>query len=256
MITQSSNAWLLYFTNDPYLALSALYEDDLSSTYQWDDTVPNHANLKEGDFIALWNGKNSILRGASVVTRVIEGHGGKVRYRCPKCGKSKVMARKTISPRYRCGICGDSFETPSKEKIDIKTYRTDHSAGWVDLSHLEMGNEFKNICVSPKSQHSLRPLKYELFQEFLKNNSLGKSFNFIGEVRKAIMGGHKLVSVKSRIGQGLFRKKLIDLYGINCAVSGPGPKETIHACHLYSYSKRGRHEDGGNTAAVGFTCSF
>ena len=77
----NNTAWLLYVTSDPSLALAELYEDDLASTYQWDDRVPNHAELEEGDTIALWDGKQ--LLGISVISQIVIGEGSKKHYRCP-----------------------------------------------------------------------------------------------------------------------------------------------------------------------------
>ncbi|MBG54589.1 MAG: hypothetical protein CL795_02155 [Chloroflexi bacterium] len=249
MVTQNSNAWFLYHTDDPIYAIqgyrrSSNWEYDFISTYQWDNFVPNYEKLKAGDFIAIWDGQNSVLLGVSVVTEIIQGEATKIRFRCPYCKASKVMPRKTTLPRYRCGNCKNTFEKPFEQSINVKTYTSDHAAGWVDLSHLQIGNEFKELLEKPKSQHSLRRLDTNSFQNFLKQNTLGKKFNFIHKVQKAITGGSKIVTVKTRVGQPQFRKQLIEKYGFSCAISGPSPKEAIHACHLYSYAKHEEHEAG------------
>jgi hypothetical protein len=157
------------------------------------------------------------------------------------------MARKKLSPPYRCGRsnCQHTFQNPNTETVQVKTYRTNHSAGWIDLYGLGSKKDLQEMCINPKSQHSLRPLRPEAFQEFLKNNSLVRDFNFLGKVRESIRGGHKWIAAKTRIGQGAFRKELLNKYGTSCAISGPAPEKAIHACHLYSYSKLAKHEEEG-----------
>ena len=50
---------------------------------------------------------------------------------------------------------------------------------------------------------------------------------------------------RTRVGQGAFRKDLLDQYGTNCAISGPAPEKAIHASHLYSYSELAMHHNEG-----------
>jgi hypothetical protein len=62
-----------------------------------------------------------------------------------------------------------------------------------------------------------------------------------GQVR----GGHSRTTVRVRLGQGAFRRRLLAEYGPICALTGPAPATTLEAAHLYSYAREGAHHDRG-----------
>jgi len=239
--SDTSKAWLL-LTKTPVRALEG-YKDDLSTTYSWDDRVPNGSDVAKGDFVVFWNGKHAL--GISVITRIVRGKGKKIIYRCPSCGQTDIYGRKNLKPTYRCKDCTLEFEDRTSEFIDVKTSKTNHAAGWIDLAGSVDVKELKAICHSPNSQQSIRLLVQDKFITFLESNSLGDRFQVPGNVQKVILGGHKKAVVRVRVGQGAFRDQLLKTYGDNCAISGPAPRSAIHAAHLYSFAKNGSHHDEG-----------
>ncbi|UGQ14663.1 HNH endonuclease [Yinghuangia sp. ASG 101] len=64
-------------------------------------------------------------------------------------------------------------------------------------------------------------------------------------VRRAIVGGHRTVVVRARVGQGVFRVRLLEEQGEICAFTGPAPWAVLEAAHLYSYATTGVHHDDG-----------
>ncbi|WP_326568052.1 YDG/SRA domain-containing protein [Amycolatopsis rhabdoformis] len=55
-------------------------------------------------------------------------------------------------------------------------------------------------------------------------------------------GGHRTSLVKVRRGQRAFRTGLLEKYGLNCAVTGPAPKQVLQAAHLRAFADHGTHK--------------
>jgi hypothetical protein len=60
-----------------------------------------------------------------------------------------------------------------------------------------------------------------------------------------LAGGHRMATVRVRVGQRNFRRLLLHAFGSVCAFTGPTPPPALEACHLYSYSIRGEHHPHG-----------
>jgi hypothetical protein len=78
----------------------------------------------------------------------------------------------------------------------------------------------------------------------------------LGEIPKSLViplkardevlhGGHLLRTVRVRVGQDAFRRKLLQHFGPNCAFTGPTHLATLEAAHLYSYAEIGTHHSSG-----------
>ncbi len=172
--SDTNRAWLLYLTKTPERPLEG-YKDDLTTSYSWDNRVPNGSHLAIGDVIVLWDGTKSL--GASVISQIKKRSGKKTVYRCQSCGKTLDNGpRKTKTPIYRCRNCEFESDELDSEVINVKTFKTEHSAAWVDLLGTIDIAELKSICHSPKSQHSIRPLKSDALETLLKNYSLYDRF--------------------------------------------------------------------------------
>ncbi len=219
------------------------YDDDPASHYSWDSTVPNHANVKQSDFIALWDLET--LLGISVIESIQQWTDEKSVGRCPECGKASYEPRKTMTPKYRCYDCGALFDDPTLQTIPVTKYRSNHAESWVDLNGLLDAPTLRSLCVSPKSQNSFRPLRLEDFRTAVSAKTEGDVFRIVDTVSTQIAGGHKEVPVRVRVGQAAFRAHLLKKYGEVCAFTGPTPKIVLDACHLYKYAELSVHEDEG-----------
>ena len=238
-------AWLLLTVQDKDRAFGSNdgYLDEPDSHYLWDDTVPNHARIAAGDSIVLWDKKSSI--GISVVESIDVSRETKSTYSCPRCRKAHIKARKTKSPLYRCFKCGNEFDTPETEIKTVSTYTSNHETAWVGLEGVLSGAQLRAVCISPKSQLSLRPLKWESFKSLVEESGFGHELAAPEAQSRRINGGHTSVLVRARKGQTLFRKALIDRYGTTCAFTGECPLEVLEAAHLYSYASVGEHHEHG-----------
>jgi len=134
------------------------YDDREASYYSWDLTVGNHSRVAPGDVIVLWD-KRTLL-GASVIESITTGTETKARYSCPLCGKASLKARKTKVPRWKCFKCGGVFDKPVVVHDRVGTYRSEHAPMWTDLTDCLSGAELRALCRDPRSQLSLRQLRW------------------------------------------------------------------------------------------------
>ncbi|SCL25982.1 HNH endonuclease [Micromonospora nigra] len=222
------------------------YDDDPDLHYSWDDTVPNARTVAVGDRIVLWDKKAVI--GASLIEAIETGSAEKILYRCPRCNGANIKRRKRRSPQFRCFPCSDTFETASTRVARVATFRTRHDANWIDLGGCLDGPTLRDLCVSPRSQLSMRALRWDAFLEALGNVGRSRAvaaLNSSSTRPRLGRDGHRQVRVRVRVGQREFRRRLLATMGPVCAFTGPGPAAALEAAHLYSYAAVGRHHDDG-----------
>ncbi len=243
-LSPPESAWLcLTKPVDDYVVERDGYGDVLGESYSWDNTVPNHSKLKSGDIIAIWDGK--ILLGVSRIERVTIHDGMKMRRRCPieSCGLTDVRHRANKSPAYICAKCKQEFNAPALEEISLSIYTADYGAGWTMTSGIG-APACRELAHSVKSQHSLRSAKPDLLRSMI--NSLPKLQVARFRHRDTLAsGGHKLSTVRIRVGQGEFRSTLIAKFSRVCAFTGVNHEAALEAAHLYQYSELGVHHASG-----------
>lgn len=237
-----SNAWLaMAVSGRTQHGGNDGYPDTPHERYVWDNTVGNHAAVKVGDRIVLWD-KNSLI-GASGIEAVEIGTKEKIRRRCPRCGKAGFKSRLQQHPTYKCYKCQNVFADPIEYVTSVVTYASRHGRDWVDLDGALSGAELRALCFSPRSQGSIRSFRWSRFIEALDDRGYRNEVHFLQE---AGPNGHRFAKVRVRLGQGQFRRQLLDQFGCTCALTGSAPPSALQACHLYSYAQTGRHhEDGG-----------
>lgn len=218
------------------------YENVPDAHYSWDSTVPNHASVKRGDRVVLWDKR--LLIGASVVEEIETDWAEKPLKTCPVCKSSTIKARKSETlRRYKCRK-GHEFDEAELVLKRVMTYRSIHDAGWVDLEGRLDGATLRSLCHSPKSVHSIRRLNWDRFAaaigEVSNRTELGRLVR-----RSGITGGHVRVTVRVRKGQRSFRRRLLEEQGAVCAFTGSMPEPVLEAGHLYSYADVGEHHDHG-----------
>ncbi|AYF75131.1 HNH endonuclease [Nocardia yunnanensis] len=240
----AGRAWLVLVKSD-YRRLSSgdLYDDEASTHYSWDSRVPNFRQVKPGDIIAVWDERELI--GASVIESIAEGVGNRPLARCPRCRKTNIERRTTLTPTFRCYECKATFDEPELEDAQVRTFRSTHSQGWVDLTGTLSGTELRALCVKPRSQNSIREIHWDEFERAVRASAVGDPLLPVATTAAQIRGGHLLRPVRVRLGQAGFRAELLRRFGDNCAFSGPLPRPALEACHLYSYAEVGHHDPHG-----------
>ena len=254
--TAPFNAWLMLAKEVTQHGGNLGYDDFVSEHYSWDSTVPKADAPKVGDKIVVWNG--DVLLGVSTIEAIEEGETKKARLRCPSCKKTTIKVRKRILPKYRCYECGHQFLNPEEEPIVVTTYKSQHGAFWYDMQGQVKGEHLRELCLQPKSQHSIRPLRWRRFLESIdqayqhnlkKVDSLNAGHNLEGpdpETLKLGPEGHRVVKVRARLGKDMFRNAMRRKFGDVCALSGPNHPSALDAAHLYAYASTGeRNTDGG-----------
>jgi ribosomal protein L37AE/L43A len=218
------------------------YDDVPSSHYSWDSTVPNHAALKDGHAIVLWD--KEVLLGCSIIERIDTATAIKHVHKCPYCALSGIKARSTKRPWYKCYKCKGEFDDPTSGPVEVTTFRSRHPAAWVDLAGVLSGTELRQLAMSPESQLSLRPFRWEDFEQELRIKGVD-GLRIIDAFESMIIAGHGRAFTRVRIGQAKFRQHLLNTFGPTCAFTGRAPVETLDACHLYSYATVGEHDSHG-----------
>ncbi|MFI6233499.1 HNH endonuclease [Micromonospora sp. NPDC050784] len=222
------------------------YDDDPDVHYSWDETVPNARTVAVGDRIILWD-KRAVI-GGSVIEEIETGYAEKILYRCPRCKGANIKRRKRESPPFRCFPCSDTFPTALTQVKRVETFRSRHDANWIDLGRCLDGRTLRSLCLSPKSQLSMRPLRWEAFTNALRKVGRTQGAAFLDEATQwtqSHLGGHRQARVRVRIGQAGFRERLLAAHGSVCAFTGPCPAGALEAAHLYSYAAVGQHHNDG-----------
>lgn len=233
------------------------YDDQADVYYSWDSTVNNHANIRVGDSVALWDKER--LLGLSVIEEIETKEEVKVLRRCanPSCGRSNISERRTMSPRFRCQNCGAEFDVPATEFAEVTRYTSRHDAAWTPLENVLRGDQLRKLCMSPKSQLSMRELDWSAFSSAVSaqggDHALGRVADrspdivFPGYEGAAIEfpQGHAKAMVRVRRGQQKFRDHLLSWQGSRCAFTGEAPARVLDAGHLYSYANLGEHHEHG-----------
>lgn len=246
-VTVDRQAWLLMAVGDNRQhGGNDGYDDEPDAHYSWDSTVGNHAAVQVGDPVVLWDKSTSL--GVSVVEAIETDTAQKMVYRCRECGQAGIKARKSLTPRYKCFKCKAEFDEPTILVQPVTTYRSRHDAAWVDLDGVFTGAELRQLCVSPKAQLSIRPLRWDAFTAALVGKGQQAPGTEVAQVEDraaSLKGGHVEVRARARLGQGDFRKRLLSRYGNTCAITGQAPAEVLEAAHLYSYAEVGQHDEHG-----------
>jgi predicted RNA-binding Zn-ribbon protein involved in translation (DUF1610 family) len=220
------------------------YDDVLGSYYSWDSTVQNHAAIQPGHLIAIWNGES--LLGVSYVEHISINTDSKLIYKCPQCGLARIKKRRSLAPLYRCSNrdCKAEFDVPTTIQIEVIWYRADYEAGWVPMDIYVNADRCRELAKSPTSQLSIRQINWAKLEELLEE--LPRSYVVPLRARDEVLhGGHLMRTVRVRLGQEAFRRKLRERFGDTCAFTGPTHLATLEAAHLYSYAEIGTHHTNG-----------
>lgn len=220
------------------------YDDKPREHYSWDSTVERCKEVAVGDRLVLWNSK--ALLGASVIQDIVVGNDIKPLYRCPnpKCGKAKIRLPKN-GVDGMCYKCNVAFPEQKTILTPVRTYRSRHDVGWVELDGALNRFQLRELTENPDSIHSLRPLRWEDFVASLPDPALLNALHLLERAAATIQGGHKTAVVRVRVGQAAFRANLIANLGPVCAMTGTAPGAALEAAHLYSFAASGEHYEKG-----------
>lgn len=129
--------------------------------------------------------------------------------RCPSCKSSGIKARRTLKPRFRCHECRTEFEEPTTIEHAVRSYRSRHDAGWIDLAGSLSGPELRRLCLHPASQLSIRALRWDEFRSAVARATDGLLLRVVDARARQLTGGHGQATVRLRRGQPAFRTELL-----------------------------------------------
>lgn len=237
-------AWLMML-KEKRKRVSEGYDDNASTHYSWDSSVGNHAKVRPGDVIVLWD--SEVLLGLSVIEDIIQGEGVKKSPYCPYCGKANVAERTKKTPRFACesSPCKQTFDEEFWKTKEVRTYRSNHERGWTSAHAHLTEEQLRPLCIKPESINSIRELDWAKFKQAWHAAPEPLPLNIINTTQQAIAGGHSVTTTRVRKGQAAFRKSLLNQFGETCAFTGASPSQALEAAHLYSYASSGEHHTHG-----------
>jgi ribosomal protein L37AE/L43A len=143
------------------------YDDEIPHYYSFDSTVANGRHICVGDAVVLHDGVS--VFGAAIVEALDEGEDQKDRYRCPSCRATKIKARRSRLPLYRCYGCGNEFDDPSVETLQVKTCVARYGKSWrPTVAEVDVA-KIRGYFLGQAVQHSIRELRpdvLDLFSDF------------------------------------------------------------------------------------------
>lgn len=262
-------AWLLLSKTDLSYGGNAGYEDVISERYLYDNSVPNHKNLKAGDLAVIAHGDR--LLGLARIEAIEERSDVKKRYRCPECDLSNIWERKRPLLRYRCKN-GHEFDEPWIEEMACTTYQADFGHSFVDAADAIPVQMLRRACPTYNQQLSMQRidltaltdglvaatpaisplLRGELAHPYLTpyDGDGGEGENVTVEEGTYAPSGidtREQVerSIKMRRGQRRFRLSLLKTYSA-CMVSGCVLVDLLEAAHIQPYrGERDNHDENG-----------
>lgn len=249
-------AWLLRSVPDEEnrsAASGKVYDDALEFRYVYDSKVPNHKNVREGDFVLIRD--NSILLGSAVIRKIESYEADKVMTYCPNCGSTRItfksdglwrcdgkcLRRDNLKPEQRL------HKNPPQKTEKVQRFIAYYGDTWTELIGAADKDSFKDLSVPGKynTQNSIVALDTAKVLDWLESlNTSGIHLLPLEDAHGVPVnprGGFTMRTVRARKGQPQFRQQLLNRFGNMCAFTGTCHTAALDAAHLYSYAREGEH---------------
>lgn len=132
--------------------------DKLSKVYQYDNFVPTHRQITEGDLVLL-QGRDKLF-GVARIERIDACEGTKKRLRCPVCGTTKLNRRKVLSPEFRCYKGNHEFDTPVKEVVACMLFTAHFGDSFVPAEEAVSIEALRQACLKYNGQLAIQLLDF------------------------------------------------------------------------------------------------
>ncbi|MHA1142546.1 HNH endonuclease [Enterobacter mori] len=233
---------LKYWGNDGY-------NDDSSVFYHYNNSVPNHKNVKEGDIVIIRNREN--ILGISIIEKLESQSTTKTVFKCPHegCNAKKIRPRETVKPKWRCNN-GHEFD---ERKIVLEP-ATEFKASYgsffkklKDVSLLQLKSESPRYNI----QLSIQEVNIQWAKGLLGTQASSIIPLTAGEADddspELLEGDQRKIvdrQIKQRRGQKKFRDMLLNSNPV-CAVTGCELVDILEAAHIDAY-RNDSHNDISN----------
>jgi hypothetical protein len=225
------------------------YDDRPGEYYSWDSTVPNHRGPEAGD-LCLVRDSRGVLGVSWIDTLRRTGGVKKDRLRCRECRSTAIKARARLRPTFRCSRCKAEFDRPKRERVEVVVRRAGYARSWLAVDGAITAAELEAVAYrSASKQQAIRPLDVAALRTLLADRRvlIGSSWwrEGVATEEREIPGGRRPRNAMGRVGQGEFRRRLLERLGPVCAFSGPQPPKSLHAAHVNRYADDPRHDLAG-----------
>ncbi|MBB5637268.1 hypothetical protein HDE68_003181 [Pedobacter cryoconitis] len=255
-INNERKLWVLKSIEDKDRSNLAIgsYKDKVDESYNYDNYVPNHKQIKPNDLIVIIDKKKII--GFAKIRNISTTLDVKTMRSCPEsgCTKSTISARKKLKPAYKCSN-GHLFDIPKEIDKEITKYTAEYKGNYipynsVNITPLDLIPYYYKLN-RQLSMQSLNQAALDLFPE-ITSILFGRTDTLLlspeegnDENEYPEDGGYnsnnederQSVSrqIKARRGQKKFRDSLIERYGKICMVTGCTILDILEAAHIKPY---------------------
>ncbi|EML7354693.1 HNH endonuclease [Enterobacter hormaechei] len=233
---------LKYWGNDGY-------NDDSSVFYHYNNSVPNHKNVKEGDIVIIRNREN--ILGISIIEKLESRSTTKTVFKCPHegCNAKKIRPRETVKPKWRCnnGHEFDERKIVLEPAIEFKASYGSFFKKLKDVSLLQLKSESPRYNI----QLSIQEVNIQWAKGLLGTQAssiIPLTAEEADDDSPELLEGdqRKIVDrqIKQRRGQKKFRNMLLNSNPV-CAVTGCELVDILEAAHIDAY-RNDSHNDISN----------
>lgn len=221
-----------YWANDGY-------NDDYSVFYRYNNSVPNHKNVKEGDIVIIRN-RDKVL-GVSIIEKIETYNTEKKVYKCPhvECNAKKIRPRETMMPKWRCDN-GHEFDERMIVLEPAIGFIATYGSAFKELKDIPL-NKLEAESLRYNIQLSIQEVHIEWVKELLGAHTLPilplNAVEADDDFANLPQGDQRKVverQIKQRRGQKKFRDKLIKSNPV-CAVTGCELVDILEAAHIDAY---------------------
>jgi len=164
-----SRAWLLleYADDERAYAGNDGYADEPGVSYVYDNYVPNHLRVQEGDLVLIAD--KEAVHGVARLSAIRPRPAQKIRSRCPVCKTTSLKGRKTLLPPLRCAR-GHVFAKATTELVDCTQYRAQYGGSYLRFSKpISVKRLRESGAFAPGSQLAIRALNVDRISADLVN---------------------------------------------------------------------------------------
>ncbi|MZF55867.1 HNH endonuclease [Streptomyces sp. SID5594] len=221
------------------------YEDIVEESYSYDSTVGNYRRVSVGDLVVVRSGREALGVGYVEALHVLPGQ-EKLRSRCPYCRSTGFKERTTELPRFRCSPCGNAFDRPAVEMLQVTAFRAHYGGTWQPLDGCLDKAQLNGLSLSRSDQQSIKAMDRARTLKAIASRGVRlprqrEVLDRGGHRPSELPGGRRRTTAAIRRGQDAFRRALVRQYGLICAVTGAAPAEVLEAAHLRPFADTERH---------------
>lgn len=252
-INNERKLWVLKSIEDKDRSNLAIdsYKDNVDESYNYDNYVPNHKQIKPNDFIVIIDKKKII--GFAKIRNISTTLDVKTMRSCPErgCNKSTISARKKLKPAYKCSN-GHFFDIPKEIDKEITKYTAGYKGNYISYNSVSKTPldliPYYDKLNRQLSMQSLDLAALDLFPEissvlfgrtdiiplFPEEGNDENESPVDGEYNSNNEDERQSVyrQIKARRGQKNFRDSLIERYGKICMVTGCTILDILEAAHI------------------------